>query len=439
MTDDTPRWSAQEAVASLSRPGGGIGQDLHGAVVRRLSNGARGALFTVVLATTVLGVGAAPVAAQLPEDPAGDPAADPFGDPAADPFGDPATDPAAGTADDPAGAEPDATTATSAAEPNANVPGVSGNSGGSTDTGTSRRLMAIIGALLGVAFLIFVLTILYWRHTRPSRRAPAEPEWVEGEGWVGVDDDAGDEPDPVALQRRLRRRRRRREDRAAEPVGEWFAEPDPTLDPFAHPDAPERPGPGGPPPPPAPPQHTPAPAARPAGPRPAAAPGPPAAAPGARPRRPAPNGQRRAAPRQAPPGTQPQRVAKKAAPRPAAPRRQAPAAPAPAGAGAPASGGRAPAQGPRKRPPEARTRGKRPSAPPRPPSQAPVPAAAAAPSDAASGERQAARARRRGPGGGPGAPEVAPKRRPAPAAAEDWDAQTDELAEFWQEMRNKDA
>jgi hypothetical protein len=379
VTAGTPYWSTQGAIASLSRSVGGLEQDLHGAVVRRFSNGARGVLLIAALVAAVLVSTVAPAAAQLGTE-----------------------DPTATT--ETTIADPTASTATTAgaADPEANVPGAQEDGGGSADTRTSRRLLAIIGALLGVGFLILLLTVLYWRHTRPSRRA-AEPEWVEGEGWVGGPEPEDDQADPVAMQRRLRRRRRRREDRAAEPVGEWFAEPDPTLDPFA---APAPPAPDAPQAPPPPPSHAPAPAAR----RPRARPTPPSppaeAAPATRPA--APNGQprRRAA---APPGTQPQRVAKKAAPRPA---NQRP----------PATQRRAPQDAPVRTPQPtsrdaARVRRRAPAA-------APPAARGAAPGAAAPQAPAPARPR--------------PK-RPAPDVTDDWEAQTDELAEFWQEMRNKDA
>jgi hypothetical protein len=383
VTAGTPYWWARGAASTLSRSVGGLGQDPHGAVVRRLSIGARVALFIVALVATVLlgGVAPAPTSAQVgTEDP--------------------------GATTETTVADPSATTVTTAAgavEPEANVPGASEDSGGSTDTRTSRRLLAIIGALLGIGLLIMVLTVLYWRHTKPSRRTAAEPEWVEGEGWVTPHET--DEPDPVKMQRRLQRRRRRREDRAAAPVGEWFAEPDPTLDPFA-PDAPS------------------AVPVLPSGEPAAAATGP--RAPGAGPRtggggpsrRPAAgNGQQRQRPRpaanggappngrpprQAPPGTQPQRVAKKRAAARSAPEGRRPAA-----------DGRRAGQGPpgRTRPPQ-QPDGTRRRAPQGPPS---------------------------GPGADPAGQSRRPRPAPKPAPAEDWDAQTDELAEFWQEMRNKDA
>jgi hypothetical protein len=385
VTTGTPHWSAQGAIASLSRSVGGVEQDLHGAVVRRFSNGARGVLLIAAFVAAGLASTVAPASAQFgTEDPTA--TTTPFGDP--------------GATTETTVADPTASTATTAgaADPDANVPGAQEGGGGSADTRTSRRLLAIIGALLGVGFLILILTVLYWRHTRPRRRAAAEPEWVEGEGWVGGPEPEDDQPDPVALQRRLRRRRRRREDRAAEPVGEWFAEPDPTLDPFA---APASPTPDAPQAPPSPPSHAPAPAARRPRARPTPKPPPAEAAPATRPA--APNGQprRRAT---APPGTQPQRVAKKAAPRPAA-----------------------------QRPPATRRR---------------APQDAPAPTPQPTG-RDAARVRRRAPAASPpvapGAASQAPgqarprPKRPAPDISDDWDAQTDELAEFWQEMRNKDA
>jgi len=370
--------------------------------------GARGALFIVALVATALLVFAAPspASAQLgPEDPSATTVPGAV---------DPAADPAAGTETTVAG-----DTSTTAVAPEANVPGVSEDSGGSTDTRTSRRLLAIIGGLLGIGFLILVLTVLYWRSTKPGRRTAAEPEWVEGEGWVSPHET--EEPDPVKMQRKLQRRRRRREDRAAAPVGEWFAEPDPTLDPFA-PDAPTTVPvvPSGDPQAPVAPAAAPGPEPRPRT-RSGAPPAPPVGGNGnSRARQPRPAGGpadgRGPAKRQAPPGTQPQRVAKKPAP---APGRRAATGPRPAAPAGPPRGSKGQGR----------------------PARQPAPQRAGASRSADQGPPPGARRR---PPQGVRPPVTADPsgqaRRPRPApVAEDWDAQTDELAEFWQEMRNKDA
>lgn len=429
VTGATPHWSRLEVAGTLDRPVGGRGYPSLGVVVRIISNGARVASTTIVVALAVAVLCLAPGAAAAAQTETTVAPADPT---ATDPA---VTDPAA---TDPAAGDPSATTAPAGATPQASVPGASDDAGGDNDAGTSRRLMAVIGALLGVAFLLTVLTFLYWRHTRPSRRlaaAEAEREWVEGEGWVTPA--PAETPDPIKAQKRLRRKRRAAEHPGAAPVEEWFAEPDPTLDPFAA-DAveawreqPEYVGPEA------------APAAPPPPPAPSAPPPPPA-----RRRRPAaraegsPNGNgdgRPAGPRRA--------DAPGADGRPAGPRRaDAPGADGrPAGprrADAPAADGGSP---PRRRP------APRPSpaeegAPPPARRQRPVRPVAddAAPADAGPAPEGPPRARRRpsaapgraGPGPGPDA-DAAPAPDPEPIS-EDWDAQTDELAEFWQEMRNRD-
>jgi len=81
----------------------------------------------------------------------------------------------------------------------------------------TRRVWTIVIALLVVAFLFFVLTIAYWRHTRPSRQpAPTTPapKHAKGAGKAEPKPEPPAEPDGDGEGPKLSRKERRQAKRA---------------------------------------------------------------------------------------------------------------------------------------------------------------------------------------------------------------------------------
>lgn len=84
------------------------------------------------------------------------------------------------------------------ASPTTAAGGDQGTDSGSGGDGlsASTKVWVIIGALVGVALLVFILTIIYWRHTRPPLRPLAGEEAAEP--GTAVASEPPESPEPPA-------------------------------------------------------------------------------------------------------------------------------------------------------------------------------------------------------------------------------------------------